>query len=82
MGKLTELISERRRRQENPDRVIAIFRTFIDPATKREAPDLPRLAIVIGGPRLYQTPGETGEAFKARVMAVANQLNRESKTIN
>ena len=38
MGKLTDLISERRRRQENPNRVLAIFRIIIDPITKRKRP--------------------------------------------
>jgi hypothetical protein len=82
MGKLTDLISERRRRQENPDRVVAIFRIIIDPITKKEAGDLPRQATVIGGPRLQQEPGESHDAFKARVMAVANQLKDEKRTIN
>ena len=40
MGKLADLIGERRRRQEKPDRVVAIFHIFIDPVTKREATDL------------------------------------------
>ena len=71
MGKMTDLISERRRRQENPGRVVAIFRIIIDPATKKGAVDLPRQATVIGGPRLQQEPDESHEAFRDRVMAVA-----------
>ena len=82
MGKLADLIGERRRRQENPDRVVAIFRIIIDPVTKKEATDVPRQASVIGGPRLQQEPDESHEAFKARVMAVANQLKKENMTIN
>jgi hypothetical protein len=81
MGKLSELISERRRRQENPDRVVAIFRIIIDPVTKKEAVDLPRQATVIGGPRLQQEPDESHEAFRARVMAVANQLRKQNEQI-
>jgi hypothetical protein len=75
MGKLTELISERRRRQENPDRVVAIFHIFIDPVTKKEA-DSPRQATVIGGPRLQQEPDESDEEFEARVMSFAHQLRK------
>jgi hypothetical protein len=82
MGKLTDLIDERRQRQRSPDRVVAIFRIFIDPITKKAATDLPRQATVIGGSRLQQEPGESHDAFKARVMAVANQLNKENRTIN
>jgi hypothetical protein len=80
MGKLSELISERRRRQENPDRVVAIFHIFIDPVTKKEA-NSPRQATVIGGPRLQQEPDESDEAFRARVMAVANQLRKQNEQI-
>ena len=81
MGKLADLIGERRRRQEKPDRVVAIFHIFIDPVTKREATDLPRPAIVIGGPRLQQEPNESHEAFRTRVMAVANQLRKQNEQI-
>ena len=53
MGKLADLIGERRRRQEKPDRVVAIFHIFDRPRHERRRPtDLPRQAIVIGGPRL------------------------------
>ena len=81
MGKMTDLISERRRRQEKPNRVVAIFRIIIDPITKKEATDLPRQATVIGGPRLQQEPDESHEAFKARVMAIANQLRKQNDQI-
>ena len=81
MGKMTDLISERRRRQENPDRVVAIFHIIIDPVTKKEATDVPRQATVIGGPRLQQEPDESHEAFKARVMAIANQLRKQNDQI-
>jgi len=81
MGKLSELISERRRRQENPDRVVAIFRIIIDPVTKKEAVDLPRQATVLGGRRLQKEPNESHEAFRARVMAVANQLRKQNEQI-
>jgi hypothetical protein len=36
MTRLTDLIRERRRRQENLDPILAIFRAFIDPTTKKE----------------------------------------------
>ena len=81
MGKLADLIGERRRRQEKPDRVVAIFHIFIDPVTKREATDLPRQAIVIGGPRLQQEPGELQEAFRARVMAIAHRLRKQNAQV-
>jgi hypothetical protein len=81
MGKLADLIGERRRRQENPDRVVAIFRIIIDPVTKKEATDVPRQASVIGGPSLQQEPDESHEAFKARVMAVANRLRKQNEQI-
>jgi hypothetical protein len=81
MGKLADLIGERRRRQEKPDRVVAIFHIFIDPVTKREATDLPRQAIVIGGPRLQQEPGESQEAFRARVMAIAHRLRKQNAQV-
>jgi hypothetical protein len=64
MGKLTDLVSERRRRQENPDRVVAFFHIIIDPVTKKEAVDLPRQATVIGGPRLQQEPDESPKLFE------------------
>ena len=35
MGKLSELISERRRRQENPDRVSQSFTSLLIPSRKR-----------------------------------------------
>jgi hypothetical protein len=38
MSKLTELVRERRRRQENPNRIAVIFHTFVDPVTKSEIP--------------------------------------------
>jgi hypothetical protein len=81
MSKLTELVRERRRRQENPDRIAAIFHTFIDPVTKTEATDLPRMATVIGGPTLRQEPNETGEAFKARVTSIARQLKKQNEQV-
>jgi hypothetical protein len=74
MRKLTDLISERRRRQENPDRVVAIFHIFIDPVTKQESTVDRRLASVIGGPRLQQEPEESNDAFETRVRAVADEL--------
>jgi hypothetical protein len=81
MGKLADLIGERRRRQEKPDRVVAIFHIFIDPVTKREATDLPRQAIVIGGPRLQQEPKESGKSFEARVVAVAEELRKQVERV-
>jgi hypothetical protein len=81
MSRLNELVRERRRRQENPDRILAIFNVFIDPATKKEATDLPRTAIVIGGPELQQEPNETAEGFKARVMAIARQLRKQNEHV-
>ena len=74
MTSLTDLIRERRLREVRPDRVGAIFHIFIDPATKREG-NVPRIANVVGGPQLRQEPGESNEVFKARVMAIANQLS-------
>jgi len=74
MRKLTDLISERRRRQENPDRTVAIFRIFIEPVTKQESTVHRRLASVIGGPRLQQEPEESNDAFETRVRAVADEL--------
>ena len=74
MTSLTDLIRERRLREVRPDRVGAIFHIFIDPATKREG-NVPRIANVVGGPQLRQEPGELNEVFKARVMAIANQLS-------
>jgi hypothetical protein len=74
MTSLTDLIRERRLREVRPDRVVAIFRIFIDPATKQED-NLPRIASVVGGPQLQQEPNESNEAFKARVMAIAHQLS-------
>jgi hypothetical protein len=67
---------ERRLREVRPGRVGAIFHIFIDPATKQEG-NLPRIATIVGGPRLQQEPNESGEAFKARVMVLANQLKIE-----
>ena len=81
MTSLTDLIRERRLREVHPDRVGAIFHIFIDPVTKREG-NLPRIANVVGGPQLRQEPDESNEAFRARVMAVANQLNKENRTIS
>ena len=68
--------------RERPQIVVAIFRIIIDPITKKEATNVPRQASVIGGPRLQQEPDKSHEAFKARVMAVANQLKNEKRTIN
>jgi hypothetical protein len=82
MSRLTGLIRERRGRQKNPDRTVAIFHIFFDPVTKAEAKDLPRTATVIGGPRLQQEPTETAERFGARVMAVAHQLGKEHEQAN
>ena len=81
MSKQMQLVRDRRRRQENPDRVVAIFHIFIDPTTKKEATDVPRQATVIGGPRLQQEPDESHEAFRARVMAVTDHKNG-SRQIN
>ena len=74
MTSLTDLIRERRLREVRPDRVGAIFHIFIDPATKREG-NVPRIANVVGGPQLRRVPGKSNEVFKARVMAIANQLS-------
>jgi hypothetical protein len=74
MTSLTDLIRERRLREVRPDRVGAIFYIFIDPVTKQEG-NLPRIASVVGGPKLQQEPDESNEVFKARVMAIANQLS-------
>jgi hypothetical protein len=79
VSRLVQLLRDRRRRQEKPDRVAAIFRIFIDPATKKEATDVPRQAVVIGGPRLQQEANETAERFKARVMAIAHQLRKQNE---
>ena len=35
LSRLTKLIRERRGRQENPDKTVAIFCIFIDPVTKQ-----------------------------------------------
>jgi hypothetical protein len=51
-------------------------------AAFEEATDLPRQASVIGGPRLQQDPEVSDEAFEARVMAIANQLKNENRTIS
>jgi hypothetical protein len=75
-----DLIRERRLREVRPDRVGAIFHIFIDPVTKREG-NLPRIANVVGGPQLRQEPGESNEAFKARVMAIANRLRKQNEQI-
>ena len=80
MTSLTDLIRERRLREVHPDRVVAIFRIFVDPATKRED-NVARSASVVGGPRLQQEPEESHDAFEARVMAVANQLRKQNKQI-
>jgi hypothetical protein len=81
MSKLVQLIRDRRRRHEKPDRVAVIFRTVIDPVTKKEATNVPRQAVVIGGPSLHQEPGESRDAFKARVRAVADQLRNQNDQI-
>jgi hypothetical protein len=80
MSKLVQLIRDRRLRQEKPDRVVAIFRIFIDPTTKQEG-DLPRIASVVGGPDLRQEPDESNEAFKARVMAIARHLRKQNEQV-
>jgi hypothetical protein len=82
MGKLSELINDRRFRQDNPARVRAIVHIFFDPVTKKESTCVKRQAFVIGGPELRQEPEESHDAFEARVMAVANQLKNEKRTIN
>jgi hypothetical protein len=81
MSKLVQLIRDRRLRQEKPDRVAAIFRIFIDPVTKKEATDVPRQAVVIGGPRLQQEANETAERFEARVRAIAHQLRDQNEQV-
>jgi len=73
MTSLTDLIRQRRLREVHPDRVVAIFHIFIDPATKREG-NVPRSASVVGGQRLQQEPEESHDAFEARVLAIAHQL--------
>jgi hypothetical protein len=80
MTSLTDLIRERRLREVHPDRVGAIFHIFIDPVTKQEG-NLPRIANVVGGPQLRQEPGESNEAFKARVMTIANRLRKQNDQI-
>jgi hypothetical protein len=82
MSSLTDLIRERRRRQEGSYRTLAIFHMFIDPTIKNEATDLPRLAVVISGHRLWQEPNESDEEFEARVMVVAKRLRGESEQVN
>ncbi len=79
MNKLINLIRERRRRQEDRDPILAIFRIFIDPGTKMEATDLPRQASVIGGPRLQQETNESDEVFETRVMSLAHQLREQNE---
>jgi hypothetical protein len=74
MTSLTDLIRERRLREVRPDRAGAIFNILIDPVTKQEG-NLPRIASVVGGPQLRQEPGESNEAFKVRVMAIARQCS-------
>jgi hypothetical protein len=82
MAKLSELINDRRRRQDNPDRVRAIVHIFFDPVTKKESTCVKRQAFVIGGPRLQQEPEESHDAFKARVTAaVANQVKKQNGQI-
>ena len=81
MSKLVQLVRDRRRRQENPDRVAVIFHIFIDPATKNEATDVPRQAVVIGGPRLQQEANETAERFEARVRAITHQLRNQNEQV-
>ena len=78
MRKLTDLISELRGRRENPDRTRVIFHIFFDPVTKAEAVDLPRTAIVIGGPELQQETNESVEAFEARVKAAVDLLKKQN----
>jgi hypothetical protein len=80
MTGLSDLIRERRLREVRADCVGAIFRIFIDPVTKREG-NLPRIATVVGGQRLRQEPEESHDAFKARVMTVASQLNKQNEQI-
>jgi hypothetical protein len=72
MSKLVQLIRDRRLRQEKP---------FIDPATKKEATDVPRQAVVIGGPRLQQEANETVERFEARVRAIVHQLRNQNEQV-
>ena len=81
MSKLVQLIRDRRLRQEKPDRVAVIFHIVIDPVTKKEATDVPRQAVVIGGPRLQQEANETAERFEARVRAIAHQLRNENEQV-
>jgi hypothetical protein len=81
MAKLSELINDRRRRQDNPDRVRAIVHIFFDPVTKKESTCVKRQAFVIGGPRLQQEPAESHDAFEARVTAVANQVKKQNEQI-
>jgi hypothetical protein len=81
MAKLRELINDRRRRQDKPDRVRAIVHIFFDPVTKKESTCVKRLAFVIGGPRLQQEPEESHDAFEARVTAVANQVKKQNEQI-
>ena len=78
MSRLTDLIRERRRRQEGADPLLAIYQIFINPTTKQEG-DLPRIATVVGGPTLQQEPNESDDAFEARVTSVAHQLRGENK---
>jgi hypothetical protein len=48
---------------------------------KKEATDVPRQAVVIGGPRLQQEANETAERFEARVRAIAHQLRNENEQV-
>ena len=81
MAKLSELINDRRRRKDNPDRVRAIVHIFFDPVTKKESTCVKRQAFVIGGPRLQQGPEESHHAFGARVTAAANQVKKQNEQI-
>jgi hypothetical protein len=82
MSRLADIIRERRRRQEGPDPLRAIFYTFINPVTKMESTDVPRMASVVGGPTLRQEPSESIEAFEARAHALAKRLRTENEQIN
>jgi hypothetical protein len=78
MTSLTDLIRARRLREVHPDRVVAIFRIFIDPATKREG-NVSRIARAVGGPQLRQETDESNDAFRARVMGIAHQLMKQNE---
>ncbi len=84
MSRLINLINDqRRRRQAGYDPISVILHIFIDPKTKKESTNTPRLARVVGGPDLWQEPNESNEIFDARVdAAVSAIVGNSDKQIN